>query len=112
METLVIPNIENVYRRERARDELPQSGSGRTIMTAEPKFVPEEAVEISPDGTSKLRVRMIDLWRIWSPARWAATEDGAPRMVTTPWYDHEIPMTEAAELGTKKVMEDTAPLAW
>ena len=60
MEELVIPNIENVYRRERARDELPQSGSGRTIMTSEPKFVPEEAVEISPDGMAKLAVRMID----------------------------------------------------
>lgn len=60
MEELVIPNIENVYQRERARDELPQSGSGRTIMTAEPKFVPEEAVEISPDGVSKLSVRLID----------------------------------------------------
>ena len=60
METMVIPNIADPYRRERARDELPQSGSGRTIMTAEPKFVPEEAVDISPDGTTRLKVRMID----------------------------------------------------
>ena len=60
MEQLVIPNIEDVYRRERAKDELPQSGSGKTIMTSEPKFVPEDAVEISPDGTAKMRVRMID----------------------------------------------------
>ena len=60
MEHLVIPNIDDPYRRERARDELPQSGSGRTIMTAEPKFVPEEAVEISPDGKTNLRVRFID----------------------------------------------------
>ena len=60
MEQLVIPNIEDPYRAERARDELPQSGSGRTIMTSEPKFVPEEAVEISPDGTTKLRIRLID----------------------------------------------------
>ena len=106
METMVIPNIENVYRRERARDELPQSGSGKTIMTSEPKFVPEEAVEISPDGTAKLRVRMIDSVGYMVAGAVGATEDGAPRMVTTPWYDHEIPMTEAAELGTKKVMED------
>ena len=60
MEQLVIPNIENTYRRERARDELPQSGSGKMIMTSEPKFVPEEAVEISPDGCAKLSVRLID----------------------------------------------------
>ena len=60
MEELVIPNIRDPYRQERARDELPQSGSGKTIMTSEPKFVPEEAVEISPDGTAALRVRMID----------------------------------------------------
>ena len=82
MEQLVLPNIEDPYRRERAQDELPQAASGRTIMTAEPKFVPEQAVEIQPD------------------------EDGKPRMVTTPWFPEEIPMTEAAELGTKKVMEE------
>lgn len=106
MEELVIPNIDNVYRRERARDELPQSGSGRTIMTSEPKFVPEEAVEISPDGTAKLSVRLIDCVGYMIPGAIGADEDGNPRMVTTPWVDHEIPMTEAAELGTKKVMED------
>ena len=60
METQVIPNIENVYRRERARDELPQSGSGKTIMTTEPKFVPEDAVEICPAGATRLRVRLVD----------------------------------------------------
>lgn len=106
METLVIPCIEEPYRRERARDELPQSGSGKTIMTSEPKFIPEEAVEISPDGTAKLRVRFIDSVGYMIPGAVGADEDGMPRMVTTPWYDHEIPMTEAAELGTKKVMEE------
>ena len=106
MEQLVIPNMEDPYRRERARDELPQSGSGKTIMTSEPKFVPEEAVEISPDGTAKLRVRMIDSVGYMVDGAVGAEEDGKPRMVTTPWYDHEIPMTEAAELGTKKVMEE------
>ncbi len=106
METLVIPAIADPYRRERARDELPQSGSGRTIMTAEPKFVPEEAVEISPDGTATLRIRMIDCVGYMIPGAVGAQEDGVPRMVTTPWYDHEIPMTEAAELGTRKVMEE------
>ena len=106
METLVIPHISDPYLAERARDELPQSGSGKTIMTSEPKFVPEEAVEICPDGTAKLRVRMIDSVGYMIPGANGATEDGAPRMVTTPWYDHEIPMTEAAELGTKKVMQE------
>ena len=106
MEELVIPGIEDPYRKERARDELPQSGSGKTIMTSEPKFVPEEAVEISPDGTVTLRVRMIDSVGYMVTGAVGAEEDGVPRMVTTPWYDHEIPMTEAAELGTKKVMEE------
>ncbi len=106
MELLVLPGIEDPYRRERARDELPQSGSGRTIMTSEPKFVPEEAVEISPDGTTTLRLRMIDSVGYMIPGAAGATEDGMPRMVTTPWFDYEIPMTEAAELGTKKVMEE------
>ena len=105
MEQLVIPAIEDPYRRERARDELPQSGSGKTIMTSEPKFVPEEAVEISPDGTTRLRVRMIDSVGYMVAGAVGAEEDGVPRMVTTPWYDYEIPMTQAAELGTKKVME-------
>ena len=106
MEQMVIPNIEDPYRAERARDELPQSGSGRTIMTSEPKFVPEEAVEISPDGTARLRVRMIDSVGYMVDGAVGAEENGVPRMVTTPWYDREIPMTEAAELGTKKVMEE------
>ena len=106
MEELVIPCIDDPYRRERARDELPQSGSGKTIMTSEPKFVPEEAVEISPDGTSRLRVRMIDSVGYMVDGAVGAEEDGAPRMVTTPWFDYEIPMTQAAELGTKKVMEE------
>lgn len=106
MEVLVIPCIEDPYRKERARDELPQSGSGKTIMTSEPKFVPEEAVEISPDGTATLRVRMIDSVGYMVAGAVGAEEDGVPRMVATPWYDYEVPMTEAAELGTRKVMEE------
>ena len=105
MEVMVIPAMEDTFRAERARDELPQSGSGRTIMTSEPKFVPEEAVEISPDGTTRLRVRMIDSVGYMVKGAVGAEENGTPRMVTTPWFDHEIPMTEAAELGTRKVME-------
>lgn len=106
MEELVIPAIDNVYHRERARDELPQSGSGKTITTSEPKFIPETAVEIQPDGATKLRVRLIDSVGYMVNGAVGAEEDGQPRMVTTPWYDHEIPLTEAAEKGTKKVMED------
>ena len=106
MEALVIPNIEDPYRKERAKDELPQSGSGKTIMTSEPKFVPEEAVEISPDGKAVLRVRMIDSVGYMVEGAVGAEEEGVPRMVSTPWYDYEIPMPEAAELGTKKVMEE------
>ena len=105
MEELVIPGIDDPHRRERARDELPQSGSGRTIMTSEPKFIPEEAVEISPDGTAKLRLRMIDSVGYMVTGAVGAEEDGNPRLVTTPWFDYEIPMTDAAELGTKKVMD-------
>lgn len=106
METLVIPNIENVYRKERARDELPQSGSGRTIMTAEPKFVPEEAVDISLDTEATASVRLIDCVGYTVPGAEGLYEDGAERMVSTPWYDHEIPMTQAAEEGTRRVIAE------
>lgn len=110
MEELVIPCIDDPYRKERAKDELPQSGSGRTIMTSEPKFVPEEAVEISPDGKVRLSVRMIDSVGYMVAGAVGAEEDGTPRMVTTPWYDYEIPMTQAAELGTQKVMQEHASI--
>lgn len=110
MEVLVIPGIEDPYKKERARDELPQSGSGRIIMTSEPKFIPEEAAEISPDGAARLRVRMIDSVGYMVDGAVGAYDEGQPRMVTTPWFDREIPMTEAAELGTKKVMEDHCSL--
>ena len=106
MEELVIPNITDPYRQERARDELPQSGSGKTIMTSEPKFVPEEAVEIAPDETAKMRIRMIDSVGYMVDGAVGAEEDGQPRMVSTPWYDQPIPLTQAAELGTKKVMQE------
>ena len=105
METQVIPNIDNVYRKERARDELPQSGSGRTVMTAEPKFVPEEAVEISL-GDTTAGLRFIDCVGYMVPGVEGLYENGAERMVTTPWYDHEIPMTQAAEEGTRKVIAE------
>lgn len=106
MEQLVLPHLENTYQRDRARDELPQSGSGRTIMTTEPKFVPEQAVEISPDGVSKLKVRLIDSVGYLVPGAMGADEEGTPRMVMTPWAPEEIPLAQAAEIGTKKVMEE------
>lgn len=106
MESLVIPKIENVYQRERARDELPQSASGRTIMTAEPKFVPEEAVSITMDGGAALSVRLIDCVGYLVPGAVGAMEDEMPRMITTPWFEQEIPMAEAAEIGTRKVIAE------
>lgn len=109
MEHMVIPNIENVYKKERARDELPQSGSGRTIMTAEPKFIPEEAVEIQLDG-GICNVRLVDCVGYMVPGAVGSLEDDAPRMVTTPWFDYEIPMTEAAEIGTRKVIAEHATI--
>ena len=106
METQVLPNIDDSYRRDRARDELPQSGSGRTIMTAEPKFVPEEAVEVCMEEGVTFSVRLIDCVGYMVPGAVGQYEDLSPRMVMTPWFDHEIPMTEAAELGTRKVICD------
>jgi stage IV sporulation protein A len=105
METLVIPKIDNIYMKERARDELPQSGSGRTVMTAEPKFVPEEAVSIEAGGAN-LSVRLIDCVGYMVEGAVGSDEDGAPRMVSTPWFDHEVSMVEAAETGTRKVISE------
>lgn len=106
METLVLPEIENVYRRDRARDELPQSGSGRVVMTAEPKFVPEEAVDISMDNGVALSVRLIDCVGYMVPGALGQMDGDLPRMVMTPWSDQELPMTQAAEIGTRKVITD------
>ena len=106
MESIVIPNIDDEYMRERARDELPQSGSGRTIMTAEPKFVPEEAVEIRLGGDTSCSVRLVDCVGYMVSGASGRFEDGSERLVTTPWFDHEVTMTEAAESGTRKVICD------
>ena len=106
MEEQVIPHIDNVYRKERARDELPQSGSGRTIMTAEPKFVPEEAAKIRLEDGVSFSVRLIDCVGYMVKGAIGQYEEDAPRMVTTPWYDHPIPMAEAAEIGTRKVIAE------
>jgi len=110
METLVIPRIENDYIRERAKDELPQSGSGKTIMTAEPKFVPEQPVAIRIDESTELSVRLIDSVGYMVEGATGQYEEEEERMVSTPWFDHEITLTEAAELGTQKVMTEHSTL--
>ena len=110
MEELVIPGMEDPQRKARARDELPQSGSGRTITTSEPKFVPEEAAEICPDGTSKMKVRLIDSVGYMVSSAVGATEDGRARMVNTPWSEAPIPMEQAARIGTQKVMREHATI--
>lgn len=106
MDSIVLPKIENVYMRERARDELPQSGSGRTIMTAEPKFVPEEAVEIRIEDGAAMKVRLIDCVGYMVDGALGQFENELPRMVRTPWSEDELPMAEAAEIGTRKVITE------
>ncbi|MDY4976092.1 MAG: stage IV sporulation protein A [Clostridia bacterium] len=104
MDSLVLPNIANAYQRERARDELPQSAGGRTIMTTEPKFVPNEAVEINLGDNSVFQVRLIDCVGYIVDSALGHIENDQPRMVSTPWYEAPIPFAQAAELGTKKVI--------
>lgn len=106
METLVIPNIESDFARERATDELPQSSAGKTIMTTEPKFIPEEAVNVKLDDNASMSVRMIDCVGYIIPSALGYIENEQPRMVVTPWYDKAIPFNMAAEIGTQKVIND------
>ncbi|MCX7923825.1 MAG: stage IV sporulation protein A [Clostridia bacterium] len=106
MDLLVIPNIENAYQKERAKDELPQSATGRTIMTTEPKFVPNEAVEVIVGENIELRVRLVDCVGYLIKGALGYLEGNTPRMISTPWYEHQIPFEEAAELGTKKVINE------
>lgn len=105
MDLLVLPNIPNTYTRERAKDELPQSASGRTIMTTEPKFVPNEAVELSLED-AEVRVRMIDCVGYLVPGAEGDLDGELPRMVHTPWSEEPMPFRDAAEIGTKKVIAD------
>ena len=106
MEQFVIPNIESDYRKERAIDELPQSSAGKTIMTTEPKFIPEEAVNITLEGGASFNVRMIDCVGYIIPSAIGYIENEAPRMVVTPWFDTEVPFNMAAEVGTRKVITE------
>ena len=106
MDLLVIPNIDNEYKKERANDELPQSAGGKTIMTTEPKFVPNEAVEITLDNNLKFKTRLVDCVGYLVDNAIGYLEDDMPRMVKTPWSEEEIPFETAAEIGTKKVIEE------
>lgn len=106
MDTLVLPNIDGEYNRERAVDELPQSSAGRTIMTTEPKFIPEQAVGITVSGVAGMRVRLIDCVGYVVPSALGYIEENAPRMVKTPWFDEEVPFNMAAEVGTQKVINE------
>ena len=106
MDKLVIPHMEDDTRRERAQDELPQSAAGRTIMTTEPKFIPEQAARISLDGVANMRVRLIDCVGYIVPSALGYIEEEQPRMVKTPWYEEEIPFNMAAEEGTRRVISD------
>lgn len=106
MEALVLPNIGDGYSRDRARDEMPQSAAGKTVMTTEPKFVPDEAVTIKLDDCASLRVKMIDCVGYIVSEALGTIENGQPRMVHTPWQDEPMPFVEAAEMGTEKVIKE------
>ncbi len=109
-ELLMLPNMEDGYEKNRVIDELPQSGAGRSIMTTQPKFVPNEAVEVTFDEAVKARVRLVDCVGYLVPDAVGSTEEGAARMVTTPWFDHDIPFSEAATIGTQKVIKEHATI--
>ena len=106
MELAVLPNIEDGYDRQRTLDELPQAASGKTVMTTEPKFVPDDGVAIVIDGSIKLRVKMIDCVGYIVPDALGQSENGTPRMVNTPWSENPLPFAEAAEIGTHRVIRE------
>ena len=106
MNLMVLPNMENENERNRANDELPQSSSGKTIMTTEPKFVPNEAVEINVDDGISMKVRLIDCVGYMVNGAVGHIEGEEERLVKTPWFDYEIPFTKAASIGTKKVITE------
>jgi stage IV sporulation protein A len=106
MDLMVLPNIEDEHSKARTRDELPQSATGTTIMTTEPKFIPKEAADINITDDVEVKVRLIDCVGYIVDGASGIEEDSKERMVKTPWFDHEIPFTQAAEMGTKKVIND------
>lgn len=106
MDLMVIPKIDNSYKKERAKDELPQSGSGKSIHTTEPKFVPNEAIEITLGDEIKFKVRLVDCVGYIVKSALGYLEGEESKMVHTPWYEYEIPFEDAAEIGTRKVIND------
>ena len=106
METMVLPNINDPYEKERAKDELPQSAAGKTIMTTEPKFIPNEAIEIDIKENVAVKVRVVDCVGYTVEGALGYEEESGPRMVLTPWFEEEIPFQQAAEIGTKKVITE------
>lgn len=106
MDVMVFPNMTNQYEKTRIMDELPQSGEGKTITTTEPKFIPPESVQINTRSGAAFNVRMVDCVGYLVPGALGNTEDGKERMVTTPWSEEQIPFSEAAEIGTEKVITD------
>ena len=103
---MILPNIKEERDRLRTLDSLPQAGNGRSVMTTEPKFIPDDAVGITPDGVTRLNVRLVDCVGFPVPGVIGMEEDGSPRMVSTPWSDHPLPFSEAAEIGTRKVIAE------
>ena len=110
MDLLVLPNIEDIHVKERTKDELPQSGAGKMITTTEPKFVPEEPIEVVLEENIKFKVRLVDCVGYTVPGAIGYHDEDGPRMVMTPWVDHQIPFQEAAELGTRKVISEHSTL--
>ncbi|MBQ6814356.1 MAG: stage IV sporulation protein A [Lachnospiraceae bacterium] len=106
MDLLVIPNMEDVHNRERTKDELPQSAAGKTIMTTEPKFIPKEAAKVMLSENTSVKIRLIDCVGYMVEGATGHIENDVERMVKTPWFDYEIPFSKAAEIGTKKVIND------
>jgi len=111
LNSVVIPNIENEFDKARAKDEAPQSAAGKTVMTTEPKFIPDEAVKIDLGDGATVSVRLIDCVGYMVEGALGATEDGEARMVRTPWSDEELPFETAAEIGTRKVIEEHSTVA-
>lgn len=111
LDNVVIPNIENQFDRGRALDEVPQSASGKTIMTTEPKFVPDESVKISLDTDTNFNVKLIDCVGYVIDGSLGGEEDGEERMVMTPWSEEAMPFDKAAEIGTQKVIREHSTIA-
>ena len=106
MENLVLPNIKDVGARDRAKDEMPQSASGRTVMTTEPKFIPDEAVTVTLEDNASFNVRLVDCVGYLVDGALGHVENGEPRMVMTPWSEERMPFEKAAAIGTKKVIDE------